>query len=168
MIGDFTIEVIKIPKPELPASSSHDWRDIAECRDADPEIKVVKLREPETQIATHDWRDKAACAQPGIDPEIFFNAEKREDALRICDFCPSIDDCAAFAQRLDSDGLPIGAYGVWGGTTQEYRHEIRRRKRRAADDPSYRLCHHSFGICSVRHLCSLRGIAGYTKARKTY
>lgn len=77
-----------------------------------------------------DWRDGAACT--GIDSTIFvpsptgrehYNlAETQQQALRICNDCPVIDDCLDYAMWL-----PGGVEGVWGGIpTRELRSKLRR------------------------------------------
>lgn len=70
------------------------------------------------------WRQQAACADEPT--EVFYDAERFVDALRICARCAVIDACAAAgAHEL---------YGVWGGTTPAERGVFNgiRTKRRAA------------------------------------
>lgn len=69
--------------------------------------------------------DGAECA--GMDTEIFFygdsgrySAYKVRLAKSICNKCPIIEMCRDFAM-----GLP-GIHGIWGGTTEYERQELRR------------------------------------------
>jgi hypothetical protein len=81
-----------------------------------------------------DWRDRSACL--GEDPEIFFanpltslGALEAEQAKTICGRCPSQDACLQFA--LDNN---IGD-GIYGGLTEDERHNLRRREARNARHP---------------------------------
>jgi WhiB family redox-sensing transcriptional regulator len=67
------------------------------------------------------------CSQ--VDPELFFpeagsNMTKR--AKSVCSSCPVMDRCMSYA--LEHPGIA----GVWGGTTERDRDEIRRKRRAAA------------------------------------
>jgi WhiB family redox-sensing transcriptional regulator len=70
---------------------------------------------------TQDWRFDASCRD--VDPEIFFpvsaKPEFAREALAICATCPVREQCLSWA-------LEIGADGVWGGTTDEQRRDLRR------------------------------------------
>ena len=74
-----------------------------------------------------DWRDSAACRQVG--PAAFFaepgpgERSANLQALRICRHCPVQAECLEFA--LDTDQR----WGVWGGTTEMQRAEMKGRKR---------------------------------------
>lgn len=80
------------------------------------------------------WSDHAICR--GADPEIFFPIgygapvlkEQIDAAKAICNNCPVVADCLAWALRV---GEPDG---VWGGTTPEERRYLRR----TADAPARR------------------------------
>lgn len=71
------------------------------------------------------WRDAARCE--GMDPERFFprKSDEQKETIKFCLGCPVRLDCLKYA--LDT---PVD-YGIWGGTTQEERKQLRR-KRRAA------------------------------------
>lgn len=68
-----------------------------------------------------DWMEQAACR--GADPELFFprtGAGRSTDhrvnearAIAICNTCPVIDRCAAYANATRE------TYGVWGGRPRE-------------------------------------------------
>jgi WhiB family transcriptional regulator, redox-sensing transcriptional regulator len=71
-----------------------------------------------------DWRDGAACRHH--DPELFFPegtvgpAQRQADqAKQVCQACPVRTPCLGFALR---HGL---ASGIWGGTTEGERRDIR-------------------------------------------
>lgn len=57
------------------------------------------------------WRERAACV--GMPPEIWFpdpgERQRLRDAVTICEQCPVITDCQAFADRLKP------GFGVWAG-----------------------------------------------------
>ena len=77
------------------------------------------------------WRDAAACR--GTDPETFFAtappsahrhdreeaARDRESAKRVCRVCPVAADCLEWA-------IEHYEYGIWGGTDEDDRKEMRR------------------------------------------
>ena len=76
------------------------------------------------------WWARAACAS--ADPELFFPISYSGPALRqvaqakaICARCPIQQECLRYA--LDAGSIQ----GVWGGTTEEERCALSRRKRRA-------------------------------------
>ena len=73
------------------------------------------------------WRADAACI--GEDPDLFF--AQREDggvsvakATAICQRCPVIEECLAFGLKEH--------HGVWGGTSERERRQLRRRARLAS------------------------------------
>lgn len=73
---------------------------------------------------TTDWRDRAACRDE--DPELFFpvsdvgpGARQTAEAKTVCGRCPVRRECLDFA--LDN-GLD---YGIFGGTTERERREIK-------------------------------------------
>lgn len=81
-----------------------------------------------------DWMTRAACK--GMDPNLFhpsLNAAGKYRAtsiiscsayaVSVCKRCPVIDECFAFA--IERDEL----LGVWGGTNEDERQAIRRRRR---------------------------------------
>jgi WhiB family transcriptional regulator, redox-sensing transcriptional regulator len=68
-----------------------------------------------------DWRSAAACQD--TDPDLFFpvsgsgkSLEQAERAKAICAACPVRRACLAFAVRTGQ------AHGIWGGLTEEERH----------------------------------------------
>lgn len=72
-----------------------------------------------------DWRTRAACRD--IDPEIFFPIgttgpalAQIEAAQSICGTCSVQSECLDWALDTGQDA------GIWGGTTEEERREIRR------------------------------------------
>jgi WhiB family transcriptional regulator, redox-sensing transcriptional regulator len=72
------------------------------------------------------WQDEAACRD--ADPELFFATDdaSRHEALTLCGACPVRTECLehALAHRE--------AYGIWGGTDEQERKRLIRRRRRAA------------------------------------
>ena len=72
-----------------------------------------------------NWRDHAACGH--ADPDLFFPIStdgpalrQVEEAKRICQACPARTPCLDWALHHDV------AAGVWGGTTEEERHVLRK------------------------------------------
>lgn len=66
------------------------------------------------------WREAAACADR-TDPDFFSDdnvGTRRASAL--CDSCPVVDDCLAYAIETNQP------YGIWGGRTPVERATLRR------------------------------------------
>ena len=77
-----------------------------------------------------NWRDEAECLR--IDPELFFPVGTSgpalvqiQEAKSVCRRCPVVDECLRWA--LDSGEET----GIWGGTDEDERILIRRRRSRA-------------------------------------
>src|SRR5690606_27545378 len=69
------------------------------------------------------WRDHAACL--GADPDLFFpppGPYGAEDAKAICQGCPVRAEC------LDYAVTTAQKYGIWGGTNERERREIRKQR----------------------------------------
>jgi WhiB family transcriptional regulator, redox-sensing transcriptional regulator len=87
---------------------------------------------PTAQVMRHaerytDWRAKAACRD--CDPELFFPTDDIQPirtqvkaAKEVCRRCPVVLTCLTWA--LDSDQEA----GIWGGTTEQERRILRRRR----------------------------------------
>ncbi len=74
------------------------------------------------------WHYDAACSE--ADPEIFFplavgGTQTAAEARTWCHNCPVAAECLDYALRT-------GQQGIWGGTTEEQRTAIRRRRHRLA------------------------------------
>jgi WhiB family redox-sensing transcriptional regulator len=74
-----------------------------------------------------DWRDRAACRTEH--PELFFPVGTTGPARRqlarakaVCHRCPVTSACLAWATRTGQ------CYGVWGGLSEDERHEVQRRR----------------------------------------
>lgn len=70
-----------------------------------------------------------ACAT--ADPELFFGehggpADRSAEAKELCNRCPFVAPCLAFAMARPS------LYGIWGSLTADERRTIRRQKQRRA------------------------------------
>lgn len=76
------------------------------------------LRRPEAQ-----WMDRGACLDGSVDTELFFDGSGRAiaRAIQVCWTCRVAHDCLLYA--LDNHEV-----GVWGGTSDEDRDRIRRRR----------------------------------------
>jgi len=73
----------------------------------------------------NDWRCQAACRD--TDPDLFFPVgntgsalEQIESAKVVCQACVSQADCLEFALTTNQDS------GIWGGTSEEERRQMRR------------------------------------------
>ena len=76
--------------------------------------------------ADYTWRDQATCRD--TDPELFFPIGNTGEASRllvraraVCADCGVRKECLEFALTTNQD------CGVWGGTSEEERRDIRRR-----------------------------------------
>lgn len=76
--------------------------------------------------ADYTWRGDAVCKD--TDPELFFPVGTTGQALlqidrakQVCDECPVKIECLDFAIETNQDS------GIWGGTSEEERRDIRRR-----------------------------------------
>ena len=74
---------------------------------------------------TGDWRPHAACRW--MAPELFFPAgttgiaaEEIEAAKAVCGECDVRADCLRFAVSTNQE------FGIWGGTTEDERRDLRR------------------------------------------
>ena len=70
------------------------------------------------------WRDAAACLS--ADPDLFFppqgGATNGAEAKQICGGCPVQAEC------LDYAVTTAQKYGIWGGTNERERREIRKQR----------------------------------------
>ncbi|MFN2614374.1 MAG: WhiB family transcriptional regulator [Actinomycetota bacterium] len=78
-----------------------------------------------------DWRHAAACRD--VDPEIFFPVgmtgpalAQIEAAKSICGTCAVADECLEWSLMTAQDA------GIWGGSTEEERRDMRRARTRVA------------------------------------
>jgi len=76
--------------------------------------------------ADYTWRKNAICRD--TDPDLFFPVGSTGYALvqidrakQVCGECPVQDDCLQYAIETNQDS------GIWGGTSEEERRQIRRR-----------------------------------------
>ncbi len=76
--------------------------------------------------ADYTWRDDAICKD--TDPELFFPVGTTGQALlqidrakQVCCECPVKIECLDFAIDTNQDS------GIWGGTSEDERRDIRRR-----------------------------------------
>ena len=76
--------------------------------------------------ADYTWRDEAVCRE--TDPDLFFPIGTTGQALlqidrakQVCQECTVQVSCLEFALETNQDS------GIWGGTSEEERRDIRRR-----------------------------------------
>jgi WhiB family transcriptional regulator, redox-sensing transcriptional regulator len=76
-----------------------------------------------------NWQQSAACLHE--DPELFFPigatgpaVVQMEEAKAVCQQCPVIADCLAWALEAGIE------HGVWGGHSEEERRALRRQRSR--------------------------------------
>ncbi|WP_170200589.1 WhiB family transcriptional regulator [Prauserella endophytica] len=69
-----------------------------------------------------DWREFALCRE--VDTELFFPEKGNNDtgpAKRICNACEVQDECLREAMTESR------MYGIWGGTTERERRQLKNR-----------------------------------------
>lgn len=73
------------------------------------------------------WRDEAACR--GLDATMFFpgRGESAAPAQAVCAGCSARAECVEYALRTSQ------RFGVWGGTTERQRRQLRAARRSSAD-----------------------------------
>jgi WhiB family redox-sensing transcriptional regulator len=74
------------------------------------------------------WRARAACK--GAETSIFFpgRGEKLDAAMEFCDRCPVRPQCLDEAMSVGAES----AVGVWGGTSERRRDQLRGWRQRHA------------------------------------
>ena len=89
-------------------------------------MALVQTRQLELTIERDDWRDVASCRD--TDPDLFFPVgttgpaiEQIENAKAVCQQCDAQAPCLEFALATNQDS------GVWGGTSEEERRQLRKR-----------------------------------------
>lgn len=74
------------------------------------------------------WRQHAACRE--VDPEVFFPVGVTGPAVAAIAAAKAIcADCIARAECLEFAVSTNQEYGIWGGTSEEERRDIRRARR---------------------------------------
>lgn len=73
------------------------------------------------------WMKRAACN--GMPTEVFYPTDERGEATakKVCAVCEVRADCLAYALNQHADAVDAG---IWGGTSERERRQIRRRTRR--------------------------------------
>lgn len=86
---------------------------------------MERIPETRVEISRENWQAFAACRD--TDPELFFPVgttgpaiEQTENAKAICNQCEAKQACLEFALTTNQET------GIWGGTSEEERHRIRR------------------------------------------
>jgi WhiB family redox-sensing transcriptional regulator len=69
------------------------------------------------------WQERALCAQVGTDLFYLNAGESGRDPKRVCGMCDVRAECLEYALAQD-----INPEGVWGGTTEKERKQIRRQR----------------------------------------
>jgi len=89
-------------------------------------VALVQTRQLELTIERDDWRDVALCRD--TDPDLFFPVgttgpaiEQIESAKAVCNQCEAQAPCLEYAIATNQDS------GVWGGTSEEERRQLRKR-----------------------------------------
>ena len=89
-----------------------------------------KMQRPVSPTATRDADDQPRGNCYGTDdPELWFSNDFRDQTLAalICSTCPLKNECATVA-------LERGEWGVWGGTTEDDRNKLTKKKPALRDD----------------------------------
>ncbi len=98
-------------------------------------MALAQSRPLHLTIERDDWRDVASCRD--TDPDLFFPVgttgpaiEQIENAKAVCAQCDAQAACLEYALATNQDS------GVWGGTSEEERRQLRKlyvaRQRRTA------------------------------------
>ena len=96
-------------------------------------MALAQARPLQLTIERDDWRDVALCRD--TDPDLFFpvgttGIEQIENAKAVCRQCEAQAPCLEYALASNQDS------GVWGGTSEEERRQLRKqyvaRQRRSA------------------------------------
>lgn len=111
---------------------------------------------PDTLPRRADWRDNAACRTE--DPDLFFpNGEsgpalvQAEEAKAVCNnICPVREQCLDWAMNSGQQA------GVWGGTTERERENLRRQRARAAGGSTPRVPMASFASFADAYAASTK------------
>jgi WhiB family redox-sensing transcriptional regulator len=89
-------------------------------------VALAQSRPLELTIERDDWRDLALCRD--TDPDLFFPVgttgpaiEQIENAKAVCQQCEAQAPCLEYALASNQDS------GVWGGTSEEERRQLRKR-----------------------------------------
>ena len=93
------------------------------------------LMQLEVDVLDRRWQERANCL--GVDPDLFFPVgttgpaiEQIENAKAVCRQCEAQAACLEYALTTNQDS------GVWGGTSEEERRQLRKqyvaRQRRTA------------------------------------
>lgn len=93
------------------------------------------LRLPQPVVEVWDWQRRAACRN--LDSSMFFHPDgergtrrqQREDrAKAVCAACPVRAECLEHSLRVQEP------YGIWGGTSERERPQLRRALARSHPD----------------------------------
>lgn len=81
-----------------------------------------------------NWMNHAACR--GMDTNLFFPevggvGNGNDKAISVCENCPVITHCRAYADHMERRPGHQGHHGVWGGTTPDERDRSRRKRQPA-------------------------------------
>lgn len=86
---------------------------------------------PRAPLAERGWQAEAECRT--LPPELFFPAGRTGPAMQlaeaakaVCARCPVADACLRYALETNQE------YGVWGGTSEDERREMRASVRRGS------------------------------------
>lgn len=91
-----------------------------------PRPQGPSVNRPDGPVPDDGWRDRAACRS--LSPDIFFpdKGGTTEDTIRarhVCAVCPVQGECLDYALTTGQK------WGIWGGTSENERRQIRRQRR---------------------------------------
>jgi len=75
------------------------------------------------------WREHALCRGK---TDLFYKhgpLSVRKPAFDICEQCTVRTECLETAMDLGVNGVGLGKFGVWGGTTRKERQELNRKRK---------------------------------------
>ncbi len=106
-------------------AAGHIVGPVLDLENAFTSARIERIDTGGVRTTAMDWRHQAACRD--VDPEIFFPIgttgpalAQIEAAQSICGTCAVQQECLEWAMETAQDA------GIWGGTTEEERRELRR------------------------------------------
>lgn len=73
----------------------------------------------------HDtsWRTDGLCHDPSVDPDLFFDSSRSDEAKELCAACDVREQCLRFAMEENVK------YGIFGGMDPKERRSLKRKRR---------------------------------------
>lgn len=100
-------------------------------------MRLLTMRSPHVVAPVDDplaWMTDASCAKPGVSN--IWDLMDEASQIWLCSYCPVVDECRAYSDRLEGRRRSQDLVGVFAGEAVEDRVRRRRResRRRARRD----------------------------------